>query len=140
MSSFPYPTQADDALHRARSAERTALYRFYDSDDELLYVGISRDPAERWKQHRDKPWWREVAMRVIEWHDDRVTAERAERKAIRSEGPRYNIQHNPRPAAKPVVEEPVRSHRTLVDVYADRDLTDEQARKIVALLRLGDVR
>jgi hypothetical protein len=122
--------------------ERTALYRFFDADDELLYVGISRDPAERWKQHRDKPWWRDVAMRVVEWHDDRPSAERAERKAIQTEGPRYNVQHNQRPAGAVVVEAlsaPKRSYRTLVDLYPD-GISDAQARRIVALLRLGEVR
>lgn len=122
------------------ATERTALYRCFGADDELLYVGISKDPAERWKQHRGTAWWRHVTMRTVEWHDDRPTAERAERKAIQTEGPRYNVQHNQRPAAvvvKSVVEEPVRSHRTLADVYADRDLTDAQCRRIVALLGLA---
>lgn len=122
--------------------ERTALYRLFDADDELLYVGISKDPKARWEQHRDKPWWRDVSMRVIEWYDDRPTAERAERKAIETEGPRYNIVHNYRPAA-PTVEAPVeeteRGYTTLSDLYPD-GIGDERARKIVALLRLGDVR
>lgn len=132
-STAPPPPEA--------TPERTALYRCLDANEELLYVGISKDPAERWKQHRGTAWWRHVTMRTVEWYDDRPSAERAERKAIQSEGPRYNVQHNQRPSPPAaVVEEPVRSHRTLVDVYADRDLTDEQARKIVALLRLGDVR
>ena len=122
--------------------ERTALYRFYDSDDELLYVGISKDPTARWEQHRVKPWWRDVTMRVIEWHDDRATAEHAERKAIQTEGPRHNVQHNQRPANPVVVEAlsaPKRSYRTLADLYPD-GISDAQARRIVALLRLGDVR
>lgn len=122
--------------------ERTALYRCFDADDELLYVGISKDPAERWKQHRGSAWWRHVTMRTVEWYDDRAAAERAERKAIQSEGPRYNVQHNQR-LADPVVvgalSTPKRSYRTLVDLYPD-GISDAQARKIAGLLRLGDVR
>jgi predicted GIY-YIG superfamily endonuclease len=119
------------------TAERTALYRCYGADEELLYVGISKDPAQRWEQHRDKPWWRDVTMRVVEWYDDRATAERAERKVIQTEGPRHNVQHNQRAAALTVeVEAQPRSHRTLVDLYPD-GISNAQARRIVALLGLA---
>jgi predicted GIY-YIG superfamily endonuclease len=38
--------------------ERTALYRLYDATDQLLYVGISTNPEERWKTHTMlKSWW-----------------------------------------------------------------------------------
>lgn len=134
----PTASPTPDAMRRS-DAERTALYRFFDAEEELLYIGISKDPATRWEQHRAKPWWRDVSMRVIEWYDDRPAAERAERKAIVAEGPRYNVQHNQRPADPAVVEvlaEPKRSHRTLSDLYADRDLSDAQVRRIVTLLRL----
>lgn len=141
MAILPDPTQADEALHRARAAERTALYRCFDADDELLYVGISKDPKTRFEQHRDKPWWRDVTMRVVEWYDNRPAAEHAERKAIQSEGPRYNVQHNQRPADPAVVEAlaaPKRSYTTLADLYPD-GISEAQARRIVGLLRLGDV-
>ncbi|WP_405671422.1 GIY-YIG nuclease family protein [Streptomyces sp. NBC_01530] len=126
-----------DATH---PAERTALYRCYDADEELLYVGVSKDPEARWEQHRDKPWWRDVSMRVVEWFDDRASAERAERKAIQTKGPRYNVHHNQRPADPAVVEAlaaPKRSHRTLADLYPD-GISDAQARRLVTLLRLPE--
>ena len=41
--------------------EPTAVYRFYDEADRLLYVGISRNPAARWAQHAvEKKWWPRV--------------------------------------------------------------------------------
>lgn len=121
--------------------ERTALYRLFGADNELLYVGITNNPERRLDHHRArKPWWREVTMRVVEWYDDRPAAERAERKAIQTEGPRYNIHHNQKSADLMAVAAPARSYRTLSDLYEGRDLTDAQARKIVALLRLGGVR
>lgn len=135
------PRDADTAPG-GDATERTALYRFYDAEDELLYVGISKDPKTRWEQHRDKPWRPDVAMRVVEWFDDRATAEHAERKAIQNEAPRYNVRHNHRPtplAPQVRAEEPKRGYRTLVDLYPD-GISDAQARKIVGLLRLGDVR
>lgn len=77
-------------------AVRVAIYRFFDADDELLYVGISSDPALRWMQHRaTKPWASEVAMRVIEWLPSRLDALLAEVQAIRTEQPRYNGTHTP---------------------------------------------
>ena len=72
-----------------------ALYRFFDADGHLLYVGISLNPGERWKQHRaDKPWWLEVASITIDHLPDRDAALQAETAAIKSERPRYNIAQN----------------------------------------------
>lgn len=77
-------------------ATRVAIYRFFNANDELLYVGISSDPALRWKQHcATKPWVSEVAMRVIEWLPSRQEALLAEIQAIKSEQPRYNGTHTP---------------------------------------------
>jgi predicted GIY-YIG superfamily endonuclease len=40
------------------SEQRTALYRFYDEHENLLYVGISNDPWRRWREHvYDKQWY-----------------------------------------------------------------------------------
>jgi DNA-binding GntR family transcriptional regulator/predicted GIY-YIG superfamily endonuclease len=74
--------------------ERTALYRLYDADDRLLYVGISNDPPYRLQQHAaDKAWWHEVDRHTLEWVDSRQEALDAERLAISTEHPRYNHTH-----------------------------------------------
>lgn len=71
--------------------QRTALYRLFDAADDLLYVGITTDPERRWSQHgSDKPWWRLVARRTVEWHADRKAAEKAESGAVQAERPLYN--------------------------------------------------
>lgn len=76
---------------------RTALYRFYDADEALLYVGVTDDTNVRWKTHAAvKPWWPQVARKTVEWHDDRKIAEAHERRAIREENPLHNVQHAPR--------------------------------------------
>ena len=73
----------------------TTLYRFYNTDDELLYVGISEHGPARWKAHRkDKPWWTDVARTTTEHHDTRQAALDAERAAIKAEKPRHNVVHN----------------------------------------------
>lgn len=72
-----------------------ALYRFYDIDGRLLYIGISLNPGSRWKQHRDdKPWWHDVAQVTVERLPSRQVALAAEQAAIVAERPRYNIIHN----------------------------------------------
>lgn len=72
-----------------------ALYRFYNSDDELLYIGITLNPSERFKQHKgEKPWWTEVARIEIQTYESRQAVTDAEQAAIRSERPKYNVVHN----------------------------------------------
>jgi predicted GIY-YIG superfamily endonuclease len=71
-------------------AERTAVYRLFSSDGELLYVGTSGEPGRRFTQHTDKHWWPEVTRHEIVWHDSRQLALAAESAAIRGENPKYN--------------------------------------------------
>lgn len=73
--------------------ERTALYRLYDVSGKLLYVGISNDPKRRFSSHRStKAWWPEVDRRAVDWFDSLWLASVAERTAITTEAPRYNIR------------------------------------------------
>jgi len=81
---------------------RTAVYRFYDADNQLLYVGVTANPKARWNAHaRDKEWWPEVASKAIQWFGDRHPAEFAEYVAIQTEGPKYN--RHPAPWPRPPV-------------------------------------
>lgn len=76
-------------------AERTALYRLYDADGQLLYVGITANPKKRWYAHgRDKHWWPEVTRKTIEWFETRKSAERVEKIEIEEERPVYNRNLN----------------------------------------------
>ena len=80
--------------------ERTALYRLYDVDDRLLYVGISENPERRWQTHSytaRNTWWPRVARNDVTWHATRDEAAEAERKAIATEGPLFNIAGVPSP-------------------------------------------
>lgn len=70
----------------------TSVYRLFDGDGQLLYVGVTRQGYHRLHQHsRDKPWWPEVATASFEHLPDRLTALRVESKAIRDEGPKHNM-------------------------------------------------
>jgi hypothetical protein len=71
-----------------------SLYRFFDAGGTLLYVGITSKNSKRWDGHiRDKQWWGRVRTAVIEHYPDRPSAIAAERAAIKSEGPEFNVQH-----------------------------------------------
>jgi predicted GIY-YIG superfamily endonuclease len=70
---------------------RAAVYRLYDAEGTLLYIGSAYDPADRSKQHRAKAWWPQVTRREDEWHPSRWTAYTAETQAIQAEKPRHNV-------------------------------------------------
>jgi transcriptional regulator with XRE-family HTH domain/predicted GIY-YIG superfamily endonuclease len=71
---------------------RTALYRFFDADGTLLYVGITNDTGARWKQHsKNAEWWPQVAANTVEWHPTRMEAADAESCAIKEERPIHNL-------------------------------------------------
>lgn len=72
-----------------------ALYRHFDGEGRLLYVGIAVNPLVRSLQHRHgAPWWREVVEIRLTHYASRDAAMAAERQAIRTEKPRHNRMHN----------------------------------------------
>jgi len=73
----------------------TQLYRHYDKDDNLLYVGISLSAYARLSQHKlHSEWAKESAKMTIENFNNRNDALRAEKNAIEIEKPRFNLLHN----------------------------------------------
>ena len=71
------------------------LYRWFNSDDLLLYVGISVNAYTRAKHHqKNAEWWPEASKMTLEVYPDRHSVEEAEKKAIRDEKPKYNITYN----------------------------------------------
>lgn len=74
---------------------RAAVYRLYDTEGALLYIGSAYDPEERCREHRKTPWWPEVASRTEEWFDYRGTAYAEEMKAIGVEKSKYNRMGTP---------------------------------------------
>ena len=75
-------------------ARRSYVYRMWDKNGVLLYIGKSNNPLNRWKQHRKKPWFEQVARFEYEPHPDEASAYAAEREAIKTEHPLYNIVNN----------------------------------------------
>lgn len=71
----------------------TALYRHFDDEGALLYVGVSLHPIARMEQHGDAAGWFQFITRVeIEWHASRDAALAAEAQAITGERPLFNVK------------------------------------------------
>lgn len=72
------------------------VYRYYDADDVLLYIGFTSDPHTRWRQHqRNSAWAKDAATVRVERYAYEDLARSAERAAIWSESPLHNIKSTP---------------------------------------------
>ena len=73
----------------------TTVYYLYDTDRNLLYVGItlSRNGLARFHNGHssDKSWWTDVAYAAMKHSPTRRDAEIREAQAIETLNPRYNI-------------------------------------------------
>lgn len=105
------------------------LYRFFNSADELLYVGITNNPPLRFGCHQiQKSWWSDVATIKMQHYGDRGELIAAECQAIRNERPRYNIIQADRRAAavaKKLVEEKQRGATYSLSEVAEQVLPAE---------------
>lgn len=71
------------------------LYRFYSATGQLLYVGITNSPPERFRSHEgSKEWWAQVSGITVENYETRDELCNAERRAIQVERPLHNVVHN----------------------------------------------
>lgn len=78
-----------------------SLYRMFDAEGALLYIGASANLPDRVEQHRrSKEWWREVATIQAVHFDSIVEVRRAEAQAINTESPRYNNTRPDSPARR----------------------------------------
>jgi len=75
--------------------EPTQLYRHFDAQGRLLYVGISLSAVARLTQHRNSSdWYSQISRVEIQKFDTRLEAEGAEWEAIQKENPIHNIIGN----------------------------------------------
>jgi predicted GIY-YIG superfamily endonuclease len=84
------------AYQSTRTVKSEQLYRLFDADGTLLYIGISYSAIARFAQHKaDKPWIGDVCRIEIETHDvSRAEILEIERQAIISERPLHNVVHS----------------------------------------------
>src|SRR5262245_13116024 len=69
------------------------LYRTYDADDRLLYVGISNDALNRFVRHNRTSRWMDESITTleIERFPSRAAAVAADQRALIEERPIFNI-------------------------------------------------
>lgn len=130
----------------ARVADRTALYRLYDAEGHLLYVGITRRLGIRFSEHartHAATWWPLVEKRAVEWFDTRYAAAQAEVNAIRTENPLHNVLHTPKNRVPLGSPRDGRSNRKISEqrglpllrkaeeVFGDEPFTQEDLRGLV---------
>jgi hypothetical protein len=86
------------------------LYRHFDKNRNLLYVGISLTHMKRLSTHRlHADWFLQIKTVEIEHFKDRKTAMQAEREAIAHENPMFNIM-------RPEVKYPLKKQNDLFDL------------------------
>jgi len=80
------------------------LYRHYDYQGDLLYVGLSNSPVERQRQHREGSHWAALVCTItIEPFATREEVIAAEQLAIETEFPKYNQTYNGRALPRAVM-------------------------------------
>mgnify|MGYP003141854840 CR=1 FL=1 len=73
----------------------TAVYKHYDIDDNLIYVGVASDVTVRQSTHfKMSKWQQEIQNVSVEWHYSRLRAEIREILLIKAFRPKYNKVHN----------------------------------------------
>ena len=99
------------------------LYRAFDADTTLLYVGISVNAITRLGQHSTmSAWWERVAEIRVEKYASREDALEAEARAIEAEKPLHNVAGGRR-----VVDPEVAEARRLEREEQERELAEWHA-------------
>jgi predicted GIY-YIG superfamily endonuclease len=99
------------------------LYRFFDAEGRLLYVGISKFFEARLKQHyRNSNWFFESVTCTLEHYETRDQVEKAESLAIKLENPIHNK------AGKPGYESPM-DHFAKIKNWTYSDIESDDAHK-----------
>ena len=72
------------------------LYRHFNKNGTLLYIGISISFLSRFGQHKiQSPWFKEISFVTVEHFLSRTEVLKAEKDAIKTENPLYNKVHLP---------------------------------------------
>jgi hypothetical protein len=83
-------------VRKCVSLDARCVYRHYDGDERLLYVGCTMEPVTRAQSHRHGSLFVEFIEITIElWYPDAETAFTAEREAIKTESPVFNTSGRP---------------------------------------------
>lgn len=120
--------RGDVNWHAIRAGQPHYVYRCYDAEGVLLYVGMTYNPPARMRQHSKKAEWfpRAVAVRFIVF-PTRDYAMQKEREAIVLERPEFNKAHRDwQPWRVGLVNDDY--------IYDDRDMAPEAYADFVSVL------
>lgn len=69
------------------------VYRHFDKEGKLLYVGLSNSHLARLASHKRSAWFQKIKTVTVDGFETRKDAGIAEQVAIKSEKPIYNQRH-----------------------------------------------
>lgn len=102
------------------------LYRAFDAQGQLLYVGIGQQWQARLKKHRSTaPWYWSIEDFSVHWYPDRPSARAAELRALSTEGPLWNKDGNSSGGAAVKaydLERWQKNHSAVMDYYSGKGL------------------
>ncbi|MFJ3289945.1 GIY-YIG nuclease family protein [Streptomyces sp. NPDC086669] len=106
------------------------LYRFYSSDLQPLYIGVTSGSGLRWDQHRKQSeWWPLAEYVAVSFYESYESVRVAEKAAIRHERPRFNRLHVRGPANTSLrLHGPAEAAAAQLFRDADADFISELAR------------
>lgn len=85
------PFSTVDTPHDRVAPSECAVYRFFDRQGALLYVGIAWNPGRRWERHkRESVWFKDARSATVTVYRTEREALTVERFAIRDEKPLHN--------------------------------------------------
>lgn len=126
----------------------TQLYRHFDKDGVLLYVGISLSAIQRLEQHKtDSGWFKDIATITVQHFRSRADALWAETQAIHSENPKYNIVRT-RPQVH-TCDEPTSTERVMARIPVEpgpftlkrvAEVLNTKRAVVLELARLGSLK
>jgi len=96
------------------------LYRHFDADGNLLYVGVSLGAVARLSQHKTSPWFGQIKTVEIQQCSNREQALDLETAAVRSENPKYNIAKSPDVSAPRKIRIERLASETIVPIRLER--------------------
>ena len=97
----------------------TALYRHFDADGQLLYIGVTNHPDRRLAEHKCRSSWGGIIASVnLIWFGDRASALVAEARAISAENPVHNSTRSIAETGDPLIDWMNKNHITQRDVAA----------------------
>jgi len=130
-------TERHDCLSAgARVARAAVVYRFFDADDTLLYIGVTSDFPLRLEQHkRQSAFGPSIDSYTLAYYTTRAAADHAERAAILDECPAGNSRVRVKRKMPPgPVPQPLATTRKLVCIRLELDRDTYRHRSVSAAL------